>query len=81
MPWRPRPSLWGEPGTNGQHSFLQLLHRERNVVSAELVGFFTQPLHDMGRDHDLLLAEHCSPSRRRSAVAAAPSSCVKSSMR
>ena len=53
--WDTAPVLWGEPGTNGQHSFHQLLHQGTQVVPAELVGF-TQPLHDAGRHHDLLLA-------------------------
>lgn len=53
--WMTAPVLWGEPGTNGQHSFHQLLHQGTEVVPAELIGF-TQPLHDAGRHHDLLLA-------------------------
>ena len=53
--WDTAPVLWGEPGTNGQHSFHQLLHQGTQVVPAELIGF-TQPLHPVGRHHDLLLA-------------------------
>ena len=53
--WDTAPVLWGEPGTNGQHSFHQLLHQGTQVVPAELIGF-TEPLHDIGRHHDLLLA-------------------------
>jgi len=47
--------LWGEPGTNGQHSFHQLLHQGTEVVPCELIAF-TQPRHDIGRHNDLLLA-------------------------
>ena len=49
------PILWGEPGTNGQHSFHQLLHQGTRVVPADFVGF-TAPRHELGRHHDLLLA-------------------------
>ncbi|MCD6725627.1 MAG: glucose-6-phosphate isomerase [Solirubrobacteraceae bacterium] len=53
--WPTAPVLWGEPGTNGQHSFHQLLHQGTEVVPAELIGF-SEPLHPIGRHHDLLLA-------------------------
>jgi glucose-6-phosphate isomerase len=53
--WATSPVLWGEPGTNGQHSFHQLLHQGTEVVPAELIAF-TQPRHDLGDHHDLLLA-------------------------
>jgi glucose-6-phosphate isomerase len=49
------PILWGEPGTNGQHSFHQLLHQGTRVVPADFIGF-TAPRHELGRHHDLLLA-------------------------
>ena len=49
------PVLWGEPGTNGQHSFHQLLHQGTRVVPADFIGF-TEPRHELGRHHDLLLA-------------------------
>ena len=49
------PILWGEPGTNGQHSFHQLLHQGTRVVPAEFIGF-TAPRHEVGTHHDLLLA-------------------------
>ena len=46
---------WGEPGTNGQHSFYQLLHQGTHLVPCDLIGFCrsTNPL---GRHHDLLMA-------------------------
>ena len=53
--WETSPVLWGEPGTNGQHSFHQLLHQGTEIVPAELIAF-TRPLHDVGPHHDLLLA-------------------------
>ena len=49
------PILWGEPGTNGQHSFHQLLHQGTRVVPADIIGF-SAPRHELGRHHDLLLA-------------------------
>ena len=60
--WGTAPVLWGEPGTNGQHSFHQLLHQGTQVVPAELIGF-TQPLHPLGRHHDLLLANMLAQSQ------------------
>ncbi len=53
--WSTEPVLWGEPGTNGQHSFHQLLHQGAAIVPAEFIGF-TEPAHPLGRHHDLLLA-------------------------
>jgi len=46
---------WGEPGTNGQHSFYQLLHQGTHLVPCDLIGF-CQALNPVGRHHDLLLA-------------------------
>ena len=40
---RPRPIYWGEPGTNGQHSFYQLLHQGTRLVPCDFIGF-CQPL-------------------------------------
>ncbi len=53
--WGTSPVLWGEPGTNGQHSFHQLLHQGTEIVPCELIAF-AQPLHELGAHHDLLLA-------------------------
>jgi glucose-6-phosphate isomerase len=47
--------LWGEPGTNGQHSFFQLLHQGSRTVPVDLIGF-CQSLNPMARHHDLLMA-------------------------
>ena len=49
------PIFWGEPGTNGQHSFYQLLHQGTKVVPADFIGF-CQPLNPIGAHHDLLMA-------------------------
>ncbi|MCP3996954.1 MAG: glucose-6-phosphate isomerase [bacterium] len=49
------PILWGEPGTNGQHAFYQLLHQGTTVVPADLIGFM-EATDDLGRQHDLLMA-------------------------
>ena len=46
---------WGEPGTNGQHAFHQLLHQGTSIVPADFIGF-GEPNHDTGDMHDLLMA-------------------------
>ena len=49
------PVVWGEPGTNGQHSFHQLLHQGTTIVPADLI-VFASPVEALGAHHDLLLA-------------------------
>jgi glucose-6-phosphate isomerase len=49
------PVYWGEPGTNGQHSFYQLLHQGTRLIPCDFIAF-GQPLNAVGRHHDLLLA-------------------------
>ena len=49
------PIVWGEPGTNGQHAFYQLIHQGTRLVACDLIGFL-EPLNPLGRHHDLLLA-------------------------
>jgi len=49
------PIYWGEPGTNGQHSFFQLIHQGTKVIPCDFIGF-VQALNPLGNDHDLLLA-------------------------
>ena len=49
------PVVWGEPGTNGQHSFYQLIHQGTRVVPCDFIGFLTA-LAPIGRQHDLLMA-------------------------
>ena len=46
---------WGEPGTNGQHSFYQLIHQGTKLVPCDFIGF-SQPLEPLGAHHDLLMA-------------------------
>jgi glucose-6-phosphate isomerase len=49
------PIYWGEPGTNGQHSFYQLIHQGTKLIPCDFIAF-AQPLNPLGRHHDLLLA-------------------------
>lgn len=49
------PILWGEPGTNGQHAFYQLLHQGTRIVPCDFIGF-SQTLNPMGDHHDLLMS-------------------------
>lgn len=49
------PIYWGEPGTNGQHSFYQLLHQGTRLVPCDFIGFH-QSLNPQGGQHDLLMA-------------------------
>ena len=49
------PIVWGEPGTNGQHSFYQLLHQGTHLVASDFIGF-CQALNPLGDQHDVLLA-------------------------
>ncbi len=49
------PIYWGEPGTNGQHSFYQLIHQGTKLVPCDLIAF-AQSLNPLGRHHDLLMA-------------------------
>jgi glucose-6-phosphate isomerase len=49
------PIYWGEPGTNGQHSFYQLLHQGTRTVPCDFIGFM-RPLGAPARQHDLLIA-------------------------
>ena len=49
------PIIWGEPGTDGQHSFYQLLHQGTKLVSCDMIGF-CKPLSPLHEQHDLLMA-------------------------
>ena len=46
---------WGEPGTNGQHSFYQLIHQGTKLIPCDLIGFY-ETLNPLGDHHDLLLS-------------------------
>jgi glucose-6-phosphate isomerase len=49
------PIYWGEPGTNGQHSFYQLIHQGTRMVPCDFIGF-CQTLNPVGHQHDLLMS-------------------------
>jgi glucose-6-phosphate isomerase len=49
------PVYWGEPGTNGQHSFYQLIHQGTRLIPCDFIAFF-ETLNPLGRHHDMLLA-------------------------
>ncbi len=49
------PIYWGEPGTNGQHSFYQLIHQGTRIIPCDFLAF-TQTLNPLGRHHDILIA-------------------------
>jgi len=49
------PVYWGEPGTNGQHSFYQLIHQGTRLIPCDFIAF-GQPLNPLGAHHDMLLA-------------------------
>jgi glucose-6-phosphate isomerase len=49
------PTYWGEPGTNGQHSFYQLIHQGTRLIPCDFIAF-GQALNRLGRHHDILLA-------------------------
>jgi len=49
------PVYWGEPGTNGQHSFYQLIHQGTNLIPCDFIAF-VEALNPLGRHHDILLA-------------------------
>jgi glucose-6-phosphate isomerase len=55
VPFATAPVLWGEPGTNGQHAYFQMLHQGSDVVPVEFVAVKT-PRHDLPGHHRLLLA-------------------------
>jgi glucose-6-phosphate isomerase len=49
------PIYWGEPETNGQHSFYQLIHQGTRLIPCDFIAF-GQPLNPIGEHHDILLA-------------------------
>jgi glucose-6-phosphate isomerase len=49
------PVFWGEPGTNGQHSFYQLIHQGTGLIPCDLIGF-ARSLNPLGEHHDLLMS-------------------------
>jgi glucose-6-phosphate isomerase len=53
--WQSGAIVWGQPGTNGQHAFYQLMHQGTKPVPADFIGF-NRTLNELGRHHDLLMA-------------------------
>jgi len=49
------PIIWGEPGTNGQHSFYQLIHQGTKIIPCDFIGFL-QSLNPLGKHHDYLIS-------------------------
>src|SRR3984893_13442719 len=49
------PIIWGQPGTNGQHAFYQLIHQGTRLIPCDFIGFY-QSLNPLGPHHDLLMA-------------------------
>ncbi len=56
------PIVWGQPGTNGQHAFFQLLHQGTKMVPCDFIGFL-EPNHDLRAHHDLLVANMIAQSQ------------------
>ena len=55
LPYGTSPVLWGEPGTNGQHAYFQMLHQGTDVVPLEFIAV-KKPTHSLKDHHELLLA-------------------------
>ena len=55
------PIYWGEPGTNGQHSFYQLIHQGTRLIPCDFIAF-GKTLNPLGRHHDMLIANVCAQS-------------------
>ncbi|OOG51501.1 glucose-6-phosphate isomerase [Polaromonas sp. C04] len=55
LPFGTSPVVWGEPGTNGQHAYFQMLHQGTDVVPVEFVAV-RKPMHDLAGHHQRLLA-------------------------
>jgi glucose-6-phosphate isomerase len=53
--WQTGPIVWGQPGTNGQHAFYQLIHQGTKLIPCDFIGFL-EPNHDVGDHHELLMA-------------------------
>ncbi|MFY9550230.1 MAG: glucose-6-phosphate isomerase [Thermoanaerobaculia bacterium] len=53
--WQTGPIFWGEPGTNGQHSFYQLIHQGTKLIPCDFLGFL-HTANPVGRHHDILMA-------------------------
>ncbi len=58
------PIIWGQPGTNGQHAFYQLIHQGTRLIPCDFIGF-CQPSHPLGPHHDLLMANFFAQTEAR----------------
>jgi glucose-6-phosphate isomerase len=63
--WQTGPIVWGQPGTNGQHAYYQLIHQGTKLLPCDFIGF-CKPRHDVG-DHQNLLLANFFADRLRSA--------------
>src|SRR3546814_13795907 len=74
--------FWGEPGTNGQHAFYQLLHQGTRMVPADFIGF-AEPTDDLptadgtGSMHDLLMSKFFAQTKVRSEERRVGKECVR----
>ena len=59
--WQTSPVIWGEPGTNGQHAFYQMIHQGTSPVPCDLIAF-AKPLHEIADHQDILLANFFAQS-------------------
>jgi glucose-6-phosphate isomerase len=62
LPFHTSPVVWGEPGTNGQHAFFQMLHQGTEVIPLEFIAV-KQPAHDLSDHHTKLLANAIAQSQ------------------
>jgi glucose-6-phosphate isomerase len=53
--WQTGPIVWGQPGTNGQHAYYQLIHQGTKLIPCDFIGF-CRPRHHVGDHHNLLMA-------------------------
>jgi len=53
--WQTGPIIWGQPGTNGQHAYYQLIHQGTKLIPCDFIGF-CRPRHPLGDHHNLLMA-------------------------
>jgi glucose-6-phosphate isomerase len=53
--WQTGPVIWGQPGTNGQHAYYQLIHQGTKLIPCDFIGF-CRPRHQLGGHHNLLMA-------------------------
>jgi len=62
LPYATAPAIWGEPGTNGQHAFFQMIHQGPDVIPVEFIAL-TQPGHRLPGQHTRLLANALAQAR------------------